>query len=139
MTRAELQQGAQALAEGSSELTKGVIAYTKGTTVAYEGTKQLNEGLKKLPDANEELRKGMDAIMEGTGKLKTGLKKFSKKGIKELTTTLGDELMGVVDKAKVLKEADLRYQNYSGIKEDHTGTVIFMIETEELLMEESDQ
>lgn len=134
----ELQQGAQALADGSNELTKGVIAYTKGTTVAYEGTKQLNEGLKKLSDANEELRKGMDAIMEGTGKLKTGLRKFSKKGIKELTTTLGDELMGVVDKAKVLKEADLRYQNYSGIKEGYTGSVIFMIETEELLMEESD-
>lgn len=132
----ELQQGVQALEDGSRRLKKGVIAYTEGTALAYEGTKQLKEGVFELTGAQDDLKDGLEAIAAGMGEFRKGLKKFSKKGIKELTTTLGDELMGVVDRAKLLKEADSRYESYAGIREGASGTVIFMIETEELLPKE---
>ena len=49
---------------------------------------------------------------------------------------MGDDLTEVIQRFKAIKEADGRYTNYAGIKDGKSGEVKFIIETEELVVED---
>ena len=128
----QLEGSADELAKNSGEFATGVETYTGYVTQSYEGTKQLGDGMDTLASTGSQMKEGMSGLVSGTNQLLDGMRKFDEEGIGELTKLLGDDLMKLLDQVEALKAADEAYINFGGIKEDQTGSVVFMIETEEL-------
>ncbi len=120
------------LAEGSKQLTQGLQAFNEGIHKLYEGTEALDDGTGKIQDAGKELRDGYDELIDGVGEFRDGVKKFDEEGIQKLADLAGEDLQNLVDRVRALKEADGSYINFGGIAPGKTGSVRFIIETEEI-------
>lgn len=131
----QMGTGVDAITESSRQVADGVSVYTGGVTQAYEGISAMSSGVKQLAVSQTQLREGMNGLVTGTNTLLSGLRQFDREGIEKLAKLFGKDIQTMLDKAEALKEADEGYINYSGIEEGKTGSVVFMIETEELTKE----
>ncbi len=125
-----LKGSARALAEGSTQLSAGVTALTDGISQLYSGSTELKKGTGALVSAGPSISKGLSALCDGAKALKDGMKTFDEEGIQELSDLAGDDLVDVIDRVKALKDADVAYDNYSGLAKGSTGEVRFVIETD---------
>ena len=125
-----LKGNAKALAEGSTQLSAGVTALTDGISQLYSGSTELKKGTGALVSAGPSISKGLSALRDGAKALKDGMKTFDEEGIQELSDLAGDDLTDVIDRIKALKDADVAYDNYSGLAKGSTGEVRFVIETD---------
>ena len=125
-----LKGSAKALAEGSTQLSAGVTALTDGISQLYSGSVELKKGTGALVSAGPSISKGLSALRDGAKALKDGMKTFDEEGIQELSDLAGDDLTDVIDRVKALKDADVAYDNYSGLAKGSTGEVRFVIETD---------
>lgn len=57
---------------------------------------------------------------------------FQKDSVPSLTDLAGEPLRALLDRVRAVQQADLGYQNFSGLAEGQTGSVSFLFETEEL-------
>lgn len=128
----QMGTGVDAMAEGSRQVADGVSAYTGGVNQVYTGMSAMSSGVEQLTASQTQLREGMTGLVTGTNTLLSGLRQFDRDGIEELAKMFGEDLQTILDQAEALKKADEGYINYSGIEEGKTGSVVFMIETEEL-------
>lgn len=128
----QMGTGVDAMAEGSRQVADGVSAYTGGVTQVYDGMSAMSSGVEQLATSQTQLREGMAGLITGTNTLLSGLRQFDRDGIEELAKMFGEDLQTILDKAEALKKADEGYINYSGIEDGKTGSVVFMVETEEL-------
>lgn len=128
----ELTGGVEQLKTGSQQLVQGIDAYGDGVSKSSEGAQALSSGTAKLVDAGNQLNSGFSALLDGGSALENGLKTFDQEGIQKLSDLAGDDLKNVITRFKALKEADGRYNNFSGMKEGVSGDVKFIIETEEI-------
>ncbi len=141
-----LQESVSQLSAGSQLLSVGVKSYTDAAWQIYQGTKELsegsaelanakfelNDGMQELLDAIEALNEGVSDLNEGVEELRDGVKEFDEEGIQKLSNLFGDDLAALVVKLHALKIADDAYQNFGGIADGQTGSVRFLIETEEI-------
>ena len=125
-----LKGSAKALAEGSTQLSAGVAALTDGISKLYSGSVELKKGTGALVSAGPSISKGLSALRDGARALKDGMKTFDEEGIQELSDLAGDDLTDVIDRIKALKDADVAYDNYSGLAKGSSGEVRFVIETD---------
>lgn len=116
----------------ADQVAGGVSAYTDGVTQAYGAATAIHSGAKQLADSGTQLREGMSGLVTGTNTLLSAIRTFDRDGIEELTKMFGEDLQTILDKVEALKKADESYINYGGIEDGKTGSVVFMIETEEL-------
>ena len=61
-----------------------------------------------------------------------GMKEFDKEGIQELKKLVGDDLENIITRVRALKKADEQYNNFSGLEKGKTGSVRFIVETDEI-------
>ena len=61
-----------------------------------------------------------------------GMKEFDKEGIQELKKLAGDDLENIITRVRALKKADEQYNNFSGLEKGKTGSVRFIVETDEI-------
>lgn len=127
-----LKDGAGQLQDGSKKLTEGITAFNQGIEQLYKGSEQLSSGTKELSTVGGSLTDGFKTLAEGMKQLKDGVQTFDEEGIQSLSSLAGDELANIISRVKALKEADNSYDNFSGIKDGQTGSVRFIIETEEI-------
>lgn len=127
-----LKTSVSQLSQGSKQLTEGVQAYTHGVTLLYKGTIQLSEGSTKLWESSFELNDGLGELVDGVQEFKDGVKEFDEDGIRELANLAGDDLKAVIRRVRALKNTDDNYQNFAGIQEGQSGSVKFIIETDEI-------
>lgn len=127
-----LKDGVGQLAEGSKQLSEGVQAYTKGVSQLYRGSVELSDGSAALTEASAELNDGLTELTDGVQELTDGVREFDEEGIQSLADLAGDELETIVRRMRAIKEADSRYQNFSGLQEGQTGSVKFILETDEI-------
>ncbi|MCD8362063.1 MAG: hypothetical protein LUC98_03710 [Lachnospiraceae bacterium] len=141
-----LQESVSQLAAGSQLLSDGVKSYTDAAYQIYQGTKELsagsaelanaryelNDGMQELLDAVEGLNEGVGELNDGVEELRDGVKEFDEAGIRKITDLFGDDLAALIIKLRALKIADDTYQNFGGITDGQTGSVRFLIETEEI-------
>lgn len=127
-----LKDGAGQLRDGSVQLTEGITVFNQGIEQLYNGSVQLSSGTKELSTAGSSLSDGLNALVQGLQQLEDGVKTFDEEGIQSLSDLAGDDLSTVITRLKALKEADGSYNNFAGIKEGQTGSVRFIIETEEI-------
>lgn len=92
----------------------------------------MNEGVGELKDAGAELRDGYNELSEGIETLEDGIKTFDREGIQELSDLADEDIREMIKRFRAVREADGRYQNYGGILPGRTGSVCFIIETEEI-------
>ena len=126
----ELQTGLTALQTGTAQLQEG-----KGIQQLYQGSIALHQGSGQLSSAGTALISGLDTMISGMDSLHQGLIKFDEDGIRELSDLTGKDLTNLANRIRALKKADGKYDNYGGIREGETGSVRFIIETDEIKAE----
>ena len=82
--------------------------------------------------AGNAISKGFDSLSEGTDALSDGMKEFDKEGIQKLKKLAGDDLENIITRVRALKKADEQYNNFSGLEKGKTGSVRFIVETDEI-------
>lgn len=127
-----IQNAAEQLAKGSSQLNTGISAFSDGIGQLYVGGQSLSEGTDQLSSAGSALDSGYQALIDGMKALDEGFAEFDKEAIQKLTDLAGDDLTNLTTKIRGLKKVDAEYQNFGGIYEGQSGSVRFIIETEEI-------
>lgn len=130
-----LQTGTVQLQEGSSQLEAGMAAFGEGIRQLYQGSAALHQGSGQLSSTGTALIDGLDTMISGMDSLHQGLVKFDEDGIQELSDLTGTDLTSLANRIRALKKADGRYDNYGGICEGASGSVRFIIETDEIKAE----
>lgn len=130
-----LQAGTAQLQEGSGQLEAGVAAFGEGIQQLYQGSTALHQGSGQLSSSGTALISGLDTMISGMDSLHQGLVKFDEDGIQELSDLTGTDLTSLANRIRALKKADGRYDNYGGIREGESGSVRFIIETDEIKTE----
>lgn len=127
-----LKSGTAKLKSGSGQLTEGIEAFNQGIEKVYEGAVALSGGTQQLQSAGASLGTGLDTLTEGMRALSEGLETFDEEGIQKLAELAGEDLENLITRVKAMKEADGLYENYSGLASGQSGSVKFIIETEEI-------
>ncbi len=130
--QSQLATSVAALAAGSKQLTEGLTAYTAGVSALYEGTTKVVEGGTTLCTAGGELYDGFGEALDGVKELRDGVRDFKDDGIAELTKLGGADFRNVINRLRAVKEADDGYDNFAGLADGKTGSVRFIVETEEI-------
>lgn len=130
-----LQNGTVQLQEGSSQLEAGMAAFGEGIRQLYQGSAALHQGSGQLSSTGTALIGGLDTMISGMDSLHQGLVKFDEDGIQELSDLTGTDLTNLANRIRALKKADGRYDNYGGICEGASGSVRFIIESDEIKAE----
>lgn len=126
------KQAISALHEGSEGLSGGVETYTQAIGKLYEGITEFSNNSGTISQAGNMLESGYSTIVSGAGALSEGMSAFDEEGIKKMGDLAGDDLVRMLNRIRALKKADEEYNNYGGIGEGQTGSVKFIIETEEI-------
>lgn len=127
-----LKSSVSQLESGSRQLTEEITAFNDGVSKLYEGASALNTGASELTTAGETLNDGVETLVQGAGALNDGVTAFDEEGVQSLDDLAGGDLENLLTRIRALKEADSRYNNFGGIREDQTGSVKFIIETAEI-------
>ena len=129
---AELKTAVSQLAQGSSSLSEGIAAYSGAVSKICEGSAALQEGSGALSTGGEALAEGYSSLLGGTGEMADGLGEFHRELAGKLQDYAGEALRSRVAKIKGLRNADLAYDNFAGLADGRTGSVRFIIETDEI-------
>ena len=120
------------LSAGSAQLKEGVTAFNNGVGQLSDGIAALRTGSGQLAGSGDSLVQGCAALTEGLQALQKGMITFDEEGIQKIADLAGDDLQNVLTQIRALKEADSAYQSFSGLKEGQSGSVRFIIETDEI-------
>lgn len=129
---AELQSGLQELETGSVALTQGIGAFATAMDQLSEGAEQLNNGASQLSTAGSALNTGFASALKGAQALAEGYATFDEEGIQSLGDLAGENLANLATRIRALREAGVGYENFGGIQKGQSGSVRFIIETDEI-------
>lgn len=127
-----LKSSVSQLESGSRQLAEGITAFNDSISKLYEGASALNEGTSELTTAGESLNDSVGTLVQGAQALNDGVTAFDEEGVQSLDDLAGNDLENLLTRIRALKEADSRYNNFGGIRENQTGSVKFIIETAEI-------
>ncbi|MGI6220283.1 MAG: hypothetical protein ACOYIP_00175 [Coriobacteriales bacterium] len=134
----ELQAKLDALLEGMEQVSGGLADERAGLVQLGEGAGKLASGADALSAAMDayddgigELAGGAGAAHEGATALADGLRRFDDEGISAIVDVI-EEVLPVADTLDEAVSAARAYDNFSGITEGTSGSVRFVIETDEI-------
>lgn len=127
-----LRDGGRQLQDGSTQLTDGITAFSDGIEALYSGANQLSSGTRELKSAGSALKEGFGALKDGCKELNEGFAAFDEEGIQSLADLAGEDLRDILTRFKGLKAADDSYSSFSGLRDGQTGSVKFILETDEI-------
>lgn len=129
----KLKNGGKQLREGADSLSQGL--------------QQLDDALAQLAAVNPsltELSQSVSALSAGSKSLSEGVKQYTN-GVEKACDSLTEsednsenstgnetEIRDLADRIRSMKQLDQKYTNFDGIQEGQTGSVSFIIETDEL-------
>ena len=132
---AQMKKGVKALSKGSKGLSKGIAAFDKAIGQTSKGTDQLSNALTEVSGLSGTLGSAFGQLVSGLSEFADGVSEFDEEGIQSLAELAGPEYLDVIRGLRAVKDAELSYNNYSGILDGQEGSVRFIIETEEILNE----
>ena len=100
-----------------------VQAFVTGLAAYTDGVASVQEGVTALPE-------GVNALRDGALALKDGIAQLDGEGIQKLADAVNGDLAKLVDTVRGLLDASQGYTTFSGLSEDMTGTVRFIIRTD---------
>ena len=103
----------------------GLLTYTAGVDSAASGAALLQGNLPALTD-------GVTQLRDGALQLSDGMKQFEEEGIEKLTSALSGDLGSIGDRLRATIQFSKRYQSFSGLADDMTGSVKFIYRTDSI-------
>jgi len=121
----KLQVGANTINDASKQVNVGVKALSKGSVELINGLSTLQNGSNKLIDGVTQLRDGSKVI-------KDSMSEFNEKGIKKLVNIFDGDIQKLVDRLNAILDVSKGYQTFAGLSDEMTGSVKFIIKTDEI-------
>ena len=122
-----LGAGVGQLANGAGKLQSGAGTLSSGIAQLADGSTQLKDGTAKLSDGGVQLSDGVDDLADGADELKEGMEKFDEEGIREISDFVNDEVLDLLDRLELVKDAGADYTLFGD--PETAGTVKFIMET----------
>lgn len=129
---AALQAALRELEAGSGQLAAGIDALNEGIGQLAGGAQALQDGTGQLRAAGDALAQGAGTLAQGARALRDGSAEFDREGIQSLRKLAGEDLAALAGRLRALQQADEAYDNFAGLAEGQTGSVRFIIETDEI-------
>mgnify|MGYP004700660199 FL=1 len=113
---------AKAQAEG---INAGFAAISQSAPAA----KVLSE---KLPRASTALTKSADTVESAINEFKNAINEFKEESVKEISKIGRENLTNMKRRIMATRDADKAFKNFGGIAKGKQGSVVFIVETEEV-------
>ena len=147
----DLHDGTAQLANALKTLSDSGATLVDGAVQLQSGLESLNQALSQIPPevlaqdpTMAQLAASVAALSQGSGQLTEGIRAYTD-GVSQVyngsvalnnatyeMTESTDDLQTLMDRLQNLKNMDATYENYGGIEEGKTGSVMFIIETAEI-------
>ena len=122
----KLYEGTLSLVSGGETLSSGVEELANGGNELADGASTLSENSAKILEGTEQLENGTNELYDGVTKLKEeGLDKLNEEGNKAI-----DDIDGLMEVKDELVEMAKEYGVYSGLSDNMTGTVKFIMRSD---------
>ncbi|WP_288620484.1 hypothetical protein [uncultured Eubacterium sp.] len=139
-----LAVGMQSLNNSVPELMKGIQTLNAGAATLDSNSATLKAGVNTLNSKGGELKAGVTALDNNSGNLSTGAAKlkdgaqtlsdgmiqFDEEGIQKLSDAYHGDVEELLDRVDLVLDAGQSYHTFSGLKDDMSGSVKFIIRTE---------
>ncbi|WP_294787695.1 hypothetical protein [uncultured Eubacterium sp.] len=126
----ELMKGIQTLNNGATALNNNSAALKSGVNTLNSKGSELNAGIAALDSNSETLNDGAAKLNDGAKMLSDGMIQFDEDGIQKLSEAYHGDVEELLDRVNQVLEAGENYHTFSGLKEDMSGSVKFVIRTD---------
>lgn len=128
----DLMKGIDTLNDGAASLNQNSAALKSGVGTLNAKGGDLKKGASTLNDSSAELKKGANDLDDGAAALSDGMVQFDAEGIRKLSEAYHKDVENLLDRVDKVLDAGQNYHTFSGLNEDMTGSVKFVIRTEEI-------
>ena len=87
---------------------------------------------EKLPRASTALTKSAEAVESAINEFKKAINEFKEESVKEIAKIGGENLTNMKRRVMATRDADKAFKNFGGIGKGKEGSVVFIVETEEV-------
>ena len=91
---------------------------------------------EKLPRASTALTKSADTVDSAINEFKNAINEFKEESVKEISKIGGENLTNMKRRVMATRDADKAFKNFGGIAKGKQGSVVFIVETEEVKTED---
>ncbi len=124
-----LRTGAETLSNGLGALDEALTQMAQDNPTAYAA---ISAQVSQLAQGSKALSEGVSAYTSGVDKAVDSMNSDDDEEDTSDYATKADDIRSISDKLKKMKDSDEQYCNFSGLEEGKTGSVSFIIETEEI-------
>lgn len=128
----DLMKGIYTLNDGAAALNQNSTALKSGVNTLDSKGGDLKNGAFTLNNSSAELKKGANDLNDGAVVLSDGMVQFDEEGIQKLSEAYHGDVENLLDRVDQVLDAGQNYHTFSGLHEDMTGSVKFIIRTEEI-------
>ena len=126
----ELMKGIQTLNNGAATLNNNSAALKSGVDTLNSKGSALNAGVDTLNANSGTLNAGAAKLKDGAKTLSDGMIQFDEEGIQKLSDAYHGDVEELLDRVDLVLDVGENYHTFSGLKEDMSGSVKFVIRTE---------
>lgn len=126
----ELMKGIQTLNNGAATLNDNSAALKSGVNTLNGKGSELNAGAATLDNNSGTLNDGAAKLNDGAKKLSDGMIQFDEEGIQKLSDAYHGDVEELLDRVDQVLDAGASYHTFSGLKDDMSGSVKFVIRTD---------
>ena len=117
---------------GADQLYAGVSKLKAGSAALKTGASQLKEGLETLESSLPAMKDGVQALKNGEKTLYDGMETFRKEAVDRLVKLAKEDLSVLTERLRASAELAREYNTYFGLADGMTGSVKYIIRTEEI-------
>lgn len=143
----QLSASGSALSDACNKLAMGSNGINRIANGMYAGTLTLDGYLATLSEKSNQLQKegtsvlksstvqindGVNALSDGTKTFHEKLLEFDREGIEKIADLYHGDVKDLINHFKAIEEADKQYQIFTDLADGATGSVKFIIKTEEI-------
>lgn len=126
----ELMKGIQTLNNGAATLNDNSATLKSSVNTLNSKGSELNAGVATLDNNSGTLNDGAAKLNDGAKKLSDGMIQFDEEGIQKLSDAYHGDVKELLDRVDQVLDAGASYHTFSGLKDDMSGSVKFVIRTE---------
>lgn len=128
----ELMEGINTLNDGAAALNQNSAALKNGVNTLNSKGSELKNGASTLNGSSAGLTQGANDLDAGAKSLSEGMVQFDEEGIQKLSDAYHGDVENLLDRVDKVLDAGQNYHTFSGLQENMTGSVKFIIRTEEI-------
>ncbi len=134
-----LSNGTQTMNDSLPALTTGIAQLTNGAAALVSNNGALVDGAGKLSMATTQIGDGVDKLADGSEKLMDGMVEFDEEGIQKLLDAYNGDVKDLLSKLEAVVEAGKEYQTFTKVADGMKGSVKFILRTEAIKAEETQE